>query len=977
MPPTRGKRSAPAIAATPQKVSKTKDNTAPCRFSGRHPLGKCQPPVPMKNGFNFARADGDVRLLGGACSEVLGGANLAKLLEDGFDMEVRAMTAMKKDQPAEVLSLHTSAGVPVQLDGFFEALAPHVAFGGGDDWCCNLQAEGGSAVHAAVDMCLQAFGPADLSAEGARTRLACGASSYHGPASTSPGGATPLGAIAKGLTHTARYPVPSPFFRKAGETEAKFHSRMLGEFKAYLGTYGSELGVLLIEPQWGSSVAAMPWPPALLRSYVSEAKKAGLAVIVDEIMCGLGRHGAEPAPGGTGCFLSECWDLKPDCVTFGKAIAGGAGHVMSGAILLHGASKLGSTQQGTAFQSHTYAGSSARALANGTALLKSLPTWRKSVLAVGAALTPVLAELNKASKGAVIAHGQGCMWGGIFAHTDAAQRATANAHFKKLCGEKKVLPYFVPVGGFMLTPRYDDNPTEFASAVKDMADCALATVKHMGWAAKDLVPAFAAGPAAPGPAKPAHVGTPTPKTTAPERFSGRHPLGKCQPPVPTKNGFNFARADGDVRLLGGACSEVLGGANLAKLLEDGFDMEVRAMTAMKKDQPAEVLSLHTSAGVPVQLDGFFEALAPHVAFGGGDDWCCNLQAEGGSAVHAAVDMCLQAFGPADLSAEGARTRLACGASSYHGPASTSPGGATPLGAIAKGLTHTARYPVPSPFFRKAGETEAKFHSRMLGEFKAYLGTYGSELGVLLIEPQWGSSVAAMPWPPALLRSYVSEAKKAGLAVIVDEIMCGLGRHGAEPAPGGTGCFLSECWDLKPDCVTFGKAIAGGAGHVMSGAILLHGASKLGSTQQGTAFQSHTYAGSSARALANGTALLKSLPTWRKSVLAVGAALTPVLAELNKASKGAVIAHGQGCMWGGIFAHTDAAQRATANAHFKKLCGEKKVLPYFVPVGGFMLTPRYDDNPTEFASAVKDMADCALATVKHMGWAAKDLVPAFK
>ena len=56
-----------------------------------------------------------------------------------------------------------------------------------------------------------------------------------------------------------------------------------------------------------------------------------------QIMCGLGRHGAEPAKGGTGCFLSECWDLQPDIVTFGKSIGGGAGHLLSGAVLLHSA----------------------------------------------------------------------------------------------------------------------------------------------------------------------------------------------------------------------------------------------------------------------------------------------------------------------------------------------------------------------------------------------------------------------------------------------------------------------------------------------------------------------------------------------------------------------------------------------------------------------------------------------------------------
>jgi adenosylmethionine-8-amino-7-oxononanoate aminotransferase len=76
--------------------------------------------------------------------------------------------------------------------------------------------------------------------------------------------------------------------------------------------YEHEIGVLLVEPQWGSSVAAMPWPPALLQAYIAEAKSRGIAVVSDEIMCGLGRHGAQPTPGGTGCFLTECWELTPD-----------------------------------------------------------------------------------------------------------------------------------------------------------------------------------------------------------------------------------------------------------------------------------------------------------------------------------------------------------------------------------------------------------------------------------------------------------------------------------------------------------------------------------------------------------------------------------------------------------------------------------------------------------------------------------------
>jgi hypothetical protein len=42
----------------------------------------------------------------------------------------------------------------------------------------------------------------------------------------------------------------------------------------------------------------------------------------------------------------------------------------------------------TAFQSHTYAGSSARALANGAALLNELDSWLRLALALALALAP-------------------------------------------------------------------------------------------------------------------------------------------------------------------------------------------------------------------------------------------------------------------------------------------------------------------------------------------------------------------------------------------------------------------------------------------------------------------------------------------------------------------------------------------------------------------------------------------------------------
>ena len=458
-----------------------------------------------------------------------------------------------------------------------------------------------------------------------------------------------------------------------------------------------------------------------------------------------------------------------------------------------------------------------------------------------------------------------------------------------------------------------------------------------------------------------------------ERFAGRYALGKNQAPVQKKAAAEFIRDGRATRVVGGACSEVLGGKNLAGLLRAGFELEQRAFAALEHGEPAEVLSIHTSAGVPEQLETFIHALEPHLPITDQrGDWCVNLQAEGASAVHAAIDMCLQASGQ-DPAQPRAKVGVATGLTSYHGPPSTSPGGGAPLGSRAKGLTLEAQYPVPTPFFRRRGEATDAFHERTLAAFRAYLDRHEHEIGVLLIEPQWGSSAAAMPWPPALLRAYVEACKGKGIPVISDEIMCGLGRHGQQPARGGTGCFLAESWDLDVDAVTFGKAIGGGAGHLLSGAALLKNASKLQGSSQGTALQSHTYAGSSARALLNGATLLDALPTYRPHVQALGVVIGDILDDLSERSDGAIITHGQGCKWGGIFAHEDVRACQAANTIFKAKCAEAAVLPYFVPIGGFMLTPHYDDDVNATSAAITDLADAALATAREMNWAPSVLI----
>ena len=80
------------------------------------------------------------------------------------------------------------------------------------------------------------------------------------------------------------------------------------------------------------------------------------------------------------------------------------------------------------------------------------------------------------------------------------------------------------------------------------------------------------------------------------RFAGRYALGKHMPAVETKQGMRFAWRGEDqaVRVLGGASSEILGGANLAEVLRDGFEIEQRAFRALERGEPAEPLSIHLS-----------------------------------------------------------------------------------------------------------------------------------------------------------------------------------------------------------------------------------------------------------------------------------------------------------------------------------------------------------------------------------------------
>ena len=107
-------------------------------------------------------------------------------------------------------------------------------------------------------------------------------------------------------------------------------------------------------------------------------------------------------------------------------MAAGA-HPLSGAVLLRGASELAADGRALV-QVHTYAGASPRALLTATAVLDALPSLHDDLDRASAALDDGLAAVVDASRGRLLAQGQGLLRGALLDPAlplDAKARAAA------------------------------------------------------------------------------------------------------------------------------------------------------------------------------------------------------------------------------------------------------------------------------------------------------------------------------------------------------------------------------------------------------------------------------------------------------------------------------------------------------------------------------------------------------------------------
>eukprot|EP00466_Bigelowiella_natans_P000617 jgi/Bigna1/66534/fgenesh1_pg.1_\ len=434
-------------------------------------------------------------------------------------------------------------------------------------------------------------------------------------------------------------------------------------------------------------------------------------------------------------------------------------------------------------------------------------------------------------------------------------------------------------------------------------------------------------------------------------FAGRVPVGTPIPVTVSKKGpFHIRQEENDTEemmVVGAACSECFSGPRLAEILQPGFDYEREALMNLNKGNHAAPLSIHTSAGVPQALPEFIRtlesALPSHLA-AASEEWFASLQVEGTSAVR--EENTTPHEKQKDIFSS-LRTKVAVSEFSYHGPGSSSFGSASPLGA--KPMQRT--YPMPAYHKRRieAGESLDEFHQRMRQEYVDFLNREADELGVILFEPQSGSSLAAQPWDKEMLKEYVRLAKERGIKVLADEVMCGLARHGEGDL------FLSKSWDLRPDAVTFGKAVAGGV-FPLAGCLVFEGGGRL--REEGrTVLQSHTYAGSNIRALITAREVgnvvhmmvLKKTKEYGSHIQKMSKGLESAMQEAEAASNGNLVSHGMGLMWGLAWSRgscaLDRKMRKKANAALKNACKAHRIWPYFVDMG-VMVTPTYDIQEEE-------------------------------
>ncbi|KEO56065.1 aspartate aminotransferase family protein [Thioclava pacifica] len=273
---------------------------------------KSNPPLAVKGDGIYILDSNGKRYLdgsGGAAVSCLGhsDADVIAAIKEQIDNIAFAHTGFFTSEPAERLADRLIAHAPGSLD--------RVYFTSG----------GSEAVESALKMARQYFVE---KGESSRSHFIARRQSYHG---------NTLGALAAGgnewrraqfnpllidVSHIA--PVHEYRWREEGETSEEYGLRVANELETEIQRLGAENVIgFIAEPVVGATMGAVPPVPGYFKRIREICDQYGILLILDEVMCGMGRTGT--------LFACEQDGIAPDIVTIAKGL--GAGYQPIGAAL--------------------------------------------------------------------------------------------------------------------------------------------------------------------------------------------------------------------------------------------------------------------------------------------------------------------------------------------------------------------------------------------------------------------------------------------------------------------------------------------------------------------------------------------------------------------------------------------------------------------------------------------------------------------
>ena len=295
-----------------------------------------QPPVAVRGDGPYIVDKEGKRYLdasGGAAVSCLGHSHPAVIdaIKAQVDEIAFAHTGFFTNEPSEELADYLVSQAPQGID--------HVYFVSG----------GSEAVEAGLKMARQYHLERG---EGSRHRFIARLQSYHG---------NTLGALATGGNIWRREPFKpllmetshiSPCYayrlQRHDESEEAFGRRMADELEAEIQRVGPEtVAAFVAEPVVGATAGCVPAVPGYFKRIREICDRHGILLILDEVMCGMGRTGT--------LFACEQDGVAPDLITIAKGL--GAGYQPIGALMVAG--KIYQTiAKGSGFfqHGHTYMG---------------------------------------------------------------------------------------------------------------------------------------------------------------------------------------------------------------------------------------------------------------------------------------------------------------------------------------------------------------------------------------------------------------------------------------------------------------------------------------------------------------------------------------------------------------------------------------------------------------------------------------------